>query len=160
VKVNTTNSVLKTKLLFDQIFGVNVIVFKHDYHLNLDNLLYYFCAIHKVLFVNVPYIIYRQFYLNNSWARRLESGYNKKSLKDEDSKNIYYNYNPIHFDENDVYQLIKEYIDENSKENADNDNIILLCGYVNNDLLQAEDICFNLPLYEIRKLTLLGNYYF
>jgi len=70
---------------------------------------------------------------------------------------IYNKYNPIHFDEILVNELISQYILENSLEIEETGNFILLTGYLNNDLLSQSDKCFDLPLYEVKKLISLGK---
>ena len=86
----------------------------------------------------------------------------KKLIKNElDCKNhkerIFYEYNPIHYSQKVVNEVIKTYISHHSNEIEESDNIVILLGYFNNDLLDSEEICFNLPLIEIQNLNLLGN---
>jgi len=160
VKIDTSFSEWKSLNNFDYNFGRNLIVIKHDYSLNIDNSLYMIAAANKILYVNVPYLIYKQFYLHNSWKEKLENSYCKKNLAIEDfddfERRIYKTYNPLHFSESVVNELILNYITENSKENEDNDNIVILSGYLNYDLLPKDDSAFNLPIYEIKKLLNIG----
>lgn len=164
VKIDTSFSEWKSLNNFDYNFGRNMIVIKHDYSLNLDNSLYLTAASNKILYVNVPFLIYKQFYLHSSWKERLENSYSKKILNIEDfddfERKIYKTYNPLHFQENVVNDLILNYINENSKENEDNDNMVILSGYLNYDLLPKEDAPFNLPIYEVKKLLNIGENYF
>ena len=93
---------------------------------------------------------------------RLENCYSKKNLDIADfedfERRIYKTYNPLHFQESVVNDLILNYINENSKENEDNDNVVILSGYLNYDMLPQEEVPFNLPIYEVKKLLNLGNY--
>jgi adenylate kinase family enzyme len=161
IKIDTSFSDWKSLNNFDFNFGRNLIVVKHDYSICLENSLYLAAAAHRVLYVNVPYLIYRQFYLNNSWAERLENSYDKKNLNipdfDDFERKIYKVYNPLHFQESVVNELILFHINENSKENEDNDNMIILTGYINFDLLQENNHPFNLPMYEIKKVLNIGK---
>lgn len=162
VKIDTSFSEWKSLNNFDYNFGRNLIVIKHDYSLNVENSLYLTAAANKILYVNVPYLIYRQFYLHSSWKEKLENSYTKKDLGIADfedfERRIYKTYNPLHFQESVVNDLILNYINENSKENEDNDNVVILSGYLNYDLLPQEEAPFNLPIYEVKKLLNLGNF--
>lgn len=160
VKIDTSFSEWKSLNNFDYNFGRNLIVIKHDYSLNIENSLYLTAAANKVLYVNVPYLIYKQFYSHSAWKQKLENCYSKKHLDIEDSEEfdlkIYKTYNPLHFQESIVNDLILNYINENSKENEDNDNVVILSGYLNYDLLPKEEAPFNLPIYEVKKLLNIG----
>jgi len=162
VKIDTSFSEWKSLNNFDYNFGRNLIVIKHDYSLNIENSLFLTAAANKILYVNVPYLIYKQFYLHNSWKEKLENCYSKKNLDIADfedfERRIYKTYNPLHFQESVVNDLILNYINANSKENEDNDNIVILAGYLNYDLLPQEQAPFNLPIYEVKKLLNLGNF--
>lgn len=162
IKIDSSFSEWKTLNNFDFNFGKNLIIIKHDYSLNIENCLYLTACANKILYINVPHLIYKQFYLNNSWSEKLENCYNKKNLKIEDFEDfermVYKNYNPLHFEESIVNGLILNYINENSKENEDSDNIVIISGYINFDLLEENDTAFNLPMYEIKKLLNIGNY--
>ena len=164
IKIDTSFSEAKSLNNFDYNFGRNLIVIKHDYQANIDNVLYLIAAANKILYVNVPYLIYRQFYLNNLWAQKLQNSYNKKELRIDDyqdfERKIYKVYNPLHFEENLVNDLILNYINENSKENEDNENMVILSGYLNYDLLPENECSFNLPIYEIKKLLNIGKIFF
>jgi hypothetical protein len=101
VNVNTNYSVEKSLKGFDANFGRNFIVIKHEYDINIEKTLLLLATTYKALYVNVPALIYKQFYLNNNWAERLEKNYNKKRLLNHDTEEksldyqIYYKYNPI-----------------------------------------------------------------
>ena len=161
IKIDTSFSEWKSLQNFDDNFGRNLLVIKHDYSINIENCLYLAAASNKILYVNVPYLIYRQFYLNNSWAARLQNSYAKKTLKIDDfedfERRIYKTYNPLHFQESVVNELILYHINENSKENEDSDNMVILTGYINFDLLEENHNPFNLPMYEIKKLLNIGK---
>lgn len=161
INIDTNYSAFKSKMIFDANFGRNLIVIKHDYNLGIDEHLNLFSACNQMLVVNVPRLIYKQFYLNNDFARKLEDSYCKRQLNLELGLNeevmIYNKYNPIHFDEILVNELISQYILENSLEIEETGNFILLTGYLNNDLLSQSDKCFDLPLYEVKKLISLGK---
>lgn len=160
VKIDTSFSEWKSLMNFDYNFGRNLLVVKHDYSLNIENSLYLLAASYKILYVNVPYLIYKQFYLKNSWAEKLQNSYCTKNLAIEDfedfERRIYKTYNPLHFQENIVNDLILNYINENSKENEDTDNMVILSGYLNYDLLDKEGAALNLPMYEVKKLLNIG----
>lgn len=164
IKIDTSFSEAKSLNNFDYNFGRNLLVIKHDYQTNIDNVLYLIAAANKILYVNVPYLIYRQFYLNNQWAQKLQNSYNKKELRIDDyqdfERKIYKVYNPLHFEENLVNDLILNFINENSKENEDNENMVILSGYLNYDLLPENEGSFNLPIYEIKKLLNIGKIIF
>ncbi len=161
IDVNTNLSEYKTQLTFDSAYGRNLIVVKHDYDLRLDSTINLFAGCRQALVVNVPRIIYMNFYNNNSWAKKLEATYFPKRMKvteyNSEEEKIYYRYNPVHFDEEIVRELIYVYIAENIGEIEENGNYIILTGYLNSDLLVQDEEPFNLPLYEINKLEQFGK---
>jgi adenylate kinase family enzyme len=161
IKVDTSFADWKVLNNFDFNFGRNLIIIKHDYNINIENCLYLTALTNKILYINVPYLIYRQFYLNNSWSEKLENCYRKKNLKIEDfsdfERMVYKSYNPLHFHESVVNDLILNYINENSKENEDSDNLVILSGYINYDIIQDDESPFNLPIYEVKKLLNIGK---
>jgi hypothetical protein len=122
-----------------------------------------FCARNKVLYINVPQLIYNHFYENDAEAKLLESAYGKKKLKEncKDPNNfdefVYYKYNPINFEQGLVINLIRDYIGKNSKLIEENGNFVILSGYLNYDLLLNHDEPFNLPLLEIKSILELGE---
>lgn len=159
--IDTSFSESKTKMLFDSQFGRNIILLKHDYNLDLENSLTKLAASYKALYVNVPYLIYRQFYEKNEISVKLQETYCKKKLNIEINSNnfneqIYYKYNPIHFNEKIVQEIIINYINQNLKEIEENDNFVIISGYFNNDLLNNEELPLNLPLIEIKRVLPLG----
>jgi len=139
----------------------NYIVIKHDYDININNILKLISTNHKILLVNVPYLIHSQQNLNTAMWVKLNSTFARKKLKNvlitSEEEKIYYDYNPIHFSEKVVKELIDTYINDNIKEIENSGNIVLLVGFLNNDLLEDNQLSFNLPLYEINSLTNLGN---
>ena len=163
IQIDCNEPEIKSIQKFDAKYGINLIVIKHDYELNLEHNLEIFSAKNKVLYVNVPKLIYKHFYNNDAFAKKLESTYGRKPLKEgpknpEDKiENIYYKYNPIKFETNLVNQLILNYISKNSKLIEDSGNFVILTGYLNNDLLQNSEEAFNLPLLELNKTMELGQ---
>jgi adenylate kinase family enzyme len=163
VQVDTNYSKTHSASKFDKNFGKNIILVKNDYDINVDLTLTVLSVAYRTLYINVPDLIFRQFYLNNEWARRLEKSFSKKKLlnfnADKCNKlyQLSYKYNPLHFDDNVVNELILDYINQNSKENENNGNLVLLTGYLNNDLLDETEHSFNLPLFEVNKLLNLGK---
>jgi hypothetical protein len=163
IQIDCNEPEIKSIQKFDAKYGINLIVIKHDYELNLEQNLEIFSAKNKVLYVNVPKLIYKHFYNNDAFAKKLESTYGRKPLKEgpknpEDKiENIYYKYNPIKFETNLVNQLILNYISKNSKLIEDSGNFVILTGYLNNDLLQNSEEAFNLPLLELNKTMELGQ---
>lgn len=157
--IYTHLSIPKSLQLFDDENGKNIISIKHDYEYDVDKTLLLFAARHQALYVSVPHLIYQEFFYNTEIAHQLENSYHKKSLKDHErnSQSIYYKYNPIHFDRNIVDKLIIRYINENSEEMEENGNVVILSGYLNNDLLGKEEIALNLPLYEVIKMMEIGS---
>ena len=163
IQIDCNEPEIKSIQKFDAKYGINLIVIKHDYELNLEHNLEIFSAKNKVLYVNVPKLIYKHFYNNDAFAKKLESTYGRKPLKEgpknpEDKiENIYYKYNPIKFETNLVNLLILNYISKNSKLIEDSGNFVILTGYLNNDLLQNSEEAFNLPLLELNKTMELGQ---
>ena len=163
IKIDCNEPEIKSLQKFDQQFGINLIIIKHDYDVSLEKTLQLFSAKNKVLYINVPKLIYSHFYDNDSYAKKLESTYGRKKLKEDikDPENfdevIYYKYNPIKFEKNLVNQIILDYVAKNSKLIEDSGNFVLLSGYLNYDLLQNLDEPFNLPLYELKNTMELGE---
>ena len=163
IKIDCNEPEIKSLQKFDQQFGINLIVIKHDYDISLEKTLHLFSAKNKILYINVPKLIYNHFYNNDSYAKRLESTYGRKKLREDikDPENfdevIYYRYNPIKFEKSLVNQIILEYVAANSKIIEDSGNFVLLTGYLNYDLLENLDEPFNLPLYELKSTMELGE---
>ena len=163
IKIDCNEPEIKSLQKFDQQFGINLIVIKHDYDICLEKTLQLFSAKNKILYINVPKLIYNHFYNNDSYAKKLESTYGRKKLREDikDPENfdevIYYRYNPIKFEKSLVNQIILEYVAANSKIIEDSGNFVLLTGYLNYDLLESLDEPFNLPLYELKSTMELGE---
>ena len=163
IPVNTDASEEKTKLLFDFSFGRNFIVIKHEYDINIEKNLELFAAKNKLLYINVPKLLYKHFAENDEISKKLEDSYGKKTLTNEitDESNfegyIYYKYNPIHFETSLVNQIILQYANEHYKEIEKSGNFILLSGYLNYDLLPENELPFNLPLFELKNTMELGD---
>jgi len=163
IKVKREENVEKAKKIFDSQYNINFILLKHEYDICLEKSLALFCARNKVLYINVPQLIYNHFYENDAEAKLLEGSYGKKKLR-ENCKNpdnfdevVYYKYNPIFFERGLVISLIRDYVGKNSKLIEENGNFVLLSGYLNYDLLQNQDEPFNLPLLEIKNILELGE---
>ena len=150
------------KLVKDEI-GYNFIIIKHEYDISIEKTLKLFAARNKLLYVNVPRLLYEHFYENDEDAKKLEGFYGKKDLKigcannDNLEEIIYYKYNPVHFEKNLVNQLILKYIANNYHNIEKTGNFILLSGYLNYDLLKNPEEPFNLPLLELKKAMELGE---
>ena len=163
IKVDCNENEIKSLQKFDAQFGINLILIKHDYDINLEKSLEIFSAKRKILYINVPKLIYKHFYNNDETAKKLESSYGRKKLKegvknDQDfDEKIYYNYNPIKFEKNYVNKVILDYITKNSKIIEDSGNYVIMTGYLNNDLLENDEEAYNLPLYELNKTMELGE---
>ena len=163
IKVKREETEEKAKKVFDSQYNVNFILLKHEYDICLEKSLALFCARNKVLYINVPQLIYNHFYENDAEAKLLEGAYGKRPLKEncKDPDNfdelVYYKYNPIFFERGLVTKLIGDYIGKNSKLIEENGNFVLLSGYLNYDLLLNQDEPFNLPLLEIKSILELGE---
>ena len=163
IKVKCEEPAEKSIKLFDSQYNVNIIILKHEYDICLEKSLSLFCARNRVLYVNVPKLIYNHFYENDEEAKKLESAYGKKKLletcKDENNFDelVFYKYNPINFERDLVLQLIGNYIVKNSKTIEESGNFVLLSGYLNYDLLENKDEPYNLPLLELKNILELGE---
>ena len=163
ININYGTSLPNTiKTVKDEI-GYNFIIIKHEYDISLEKTLKLFAARNKLLYVNVPKLIYEHFYENDEDAKKLEGFYGKKDLKigcikDNDIEEIiYYKYNPVHFEKKLVNQLILKYIAKNYHNIEKTGNFILLSGYLNYDLLKNPEEPFNLPLLELQNAMELGE---
>ena len=163
IKIKCDEPEVKSKQIFDSQFGFNFIIIKHEYDIVIEKTMQLFCARNKILYINVPYLIYSHFYENDENSKKLETVYGKKILGVE-CKNpydfnefIYYKYNPINFEQGLVVNLIRDYIGKNSKLIEENGNFVILSGYLNYDLLLNHDEPFNLPLLEIKSILELGE---
>ncbi len=161
VDINTNNSESKTFEILEQLLGKKLIVLTHDYNLAIESQLYLLATTHKILYVNVPDLIRRQYVENTESVQKLKNTYSQKTLKGDTSKCtleelVYYEYNPIHYQDKVVVDLINSYVNSNSKENEDSKNIVILSGFMNNHLLSTLEQCYNLPLFEVHQLLNLG----
>ena len=152
IKIKCDEPELKSKQLFDSKYGINFIIIKHEYDIIIEKTLQLFCARNKILYINVPYLIYSHFYENDEISKKLEGVYGKKQLGVE-CKNpynfderIYYKYNPIFFEKDLINKIIE-----------DAGNFVILTGYLNSDLLQEQESPYNLPLFEIKNALELGE---
>ncbi len=163
IKVKREDTEEKAKKVFDNQFNINFILLKHEYDICLEKSLSLFCARNRVLYINVPKLIYNHFYENDEEAKLLESAYGKKKLretcKDPDNFDelVYYKYNPINFERELVVKVINDYIGKNSKLIEESGNFVLLSGYLNYDLLENQDEPYNLPLLELKSIIELGE---
>ena len=157
------NSLINTiKTVKDEI-GYNFIIIKHEYDISLEKTLKLFAARNKLLYINVPRLLYEHFYENDEDAKILEGFYGKRDLKIGCANNenieeiIYYKYNPVHFEKKIVNQLILKYIANHYHNIEKTGNFILLSGYLNYDLLKNPEEPFNLPLLELQNSMELGE---
>ena len=157
------SSLVNTIKTVNEDIGYNFIIIKHEYDISIEKTLKLFAARNKLLYINVPKLIYEHFYENDEDAKKLEGFYRKKQLKVE-CKNkenieeiIYYKYNPVHFEKNIVNKLVLKYIATNYRNIENTGNFILLSGYLNYDLLQNPEEPYNLPLLEIKNSMELGE---
>ncbi len=163
IKVKREETVEKSTKVFDSQYNINFILLKHEYDICLEKSLSLFCARNKVLYINVPQLIYQHFYENDEDAKKLESAYGKKKLKvsctdpDNFEEFVYYKYNPINFETKLVVKVINEYVTKNSKLIEDSGNFVLLSGYLNYDLLENKEEPYNLPLLELKSIYELGE---
>ena len=163
IKIKNDEAELKSKQLFDSKYGINFIIVKHEYDIVIEKTLQLFCARNKILYINVPYLIYCHFYENDLTSKKLEGVYGKKKLGVE-CKNpydfnemIYYKYNPIFFEKDLINKVILDHIGKNYKIIEDSGNFVLLTGYLNSDLLEEQEGPYNLPLLEIKNALELGE---
>ena len=157
------NTLANTISTVNEDIGYNFIIIKHEYDIGLEKTLKLFAARNKLLYINVPKLIYEHFYENDEDSKKLEGFYGKKILKQQ-CKNqenleeiIYYKYNPVHFEKNIVNKIILKYISTNYRNIENTGNFILLSGYLNYDLLQNPEEPYNLPLLEIKNAMELGE---
>ena len=163
IKLKYGNTLMNTIKTVNEDIGYNFIIIKHEYDISIEKTLKLFAARNKLLYINVPKLIYEHFSENDEDAKKLEGFYGKKILKVE-CKNpenleeiIYYKYNPVHFEKNLVNKLILKYIATNYRNIENTGNFILLSGYLNYDLLQNPEEPYNLPLLEIKSSMELGE---
>ena len=164
IKVKCDDKIEKSKDNFDYYFGRNFIIVKHDYDICIEKTLQLFATRNRVLYVNVPKVIYSHFYENDEYAKKLEASYGKKvfKVKMRDPKNfeeaVFYKYNPIHFEKTLVNEVVLKYIIDNYKIIENTGNFIIMSGYLNYDLYMKDDEPYNLPLLEIKSTMELGDF--
>lgn len=163
VDIETTSPENITRQSFDSQNGKKLIVVKHDYNnINLENTLVNLATEFQALYINVPYLIYSKFYENKQTAVELKKFYSKKLNLNGNSRelgfeeSLYYKYNPIHFDEEVIINLIKSHINNNFKE-LENTGLVIITGLMNCDLLPKESQAFSLRLKEIKNLFSIGQ---
>ena len=83
IQIDCNESEIKSIQKFDAKYGINLILIKHDYELNIEKNLELFAAKNKILYINVPKLIYKHFYNNDTYAKKLESTYGRKPLKSD-----------------------------------------------------------------------------
>ena len=163
IKIKCDEPELKSKQLFDSKYGINFIIIKHEYDIIIEKTLQLFCARNKILYINVPYLIYNHFYENDEFSEKLEGVYGKRQLGIE-CKNpynfdemLYYKYNPIFFEKDLINKIILNHIGQNYKIIENAGNFVILTGYLNSDLLHEQESPYNLPLFEIKNALELGE---
>ena len=163
IKIKCDEPELKSKQLFDSKYGINFIIIKHEYDIIIEKTLQLFCARNKILYINVPYLIYNHFYQNDEFSQKLEGVYGKRQLGVE-CKNpynfdemLYYKYNPIFFEKDLINKIILNHIGQNYKIIENAGNFVILTGYLNSDLLHEQESPYNLPLFEIKNALELGE---
>ena len=163
IKIKCDEPELKSKQLFDSKYGINFIIIKHEYDIIIEKTLQLFCARNKILYINVPYLIYNHFYENDEFSQKLEGVYGKRQLGAE-CKNpynfdemLYYKYNPIFFEKDLINKIILNHIGQNYKIIENAGNFVILTGYLNSDLLHEQESPYNLPLFEIKNALELGE---
>ena len=163
IKIKCDEPELKSKQLFDSRHGINFIIIKHEYDICIEKTLQLFCTRNKILYINVPKLIYSHFYENDINSQKLESVYGKKELglscsnPNNFDELVYYKYNPIFFEKDLINKIILEHIGKNYKIIEDAGNFVLLTGYFNVDLLKNPEGPYNLPLFEIKNSIELGE---
>lgn len=164
IEINNSETLDKTKKDFDFANTKNFIIIKHKYDINIERCLEMFAAQNKVLYINVPKLIYSHFEKNDEISKKLEDSYGRRTLmseiREEEDKDgfIYYKYNPINFEPSLVNEIILSCVNEKYKEIECSGNFIILTGYLNSDLLEESETPFNLPLLELKNLFELGEF--
>ena len=163
IKMNCDEIDSKSKACFDYNNQNNFIVVKHEYDIIIEKTLELFAAKNRLLYINVPKLIYCHFYLNDEYSKKLEANYGKKKFKVEikDPNNfdelVFYKYNPLNFEKNIVNEVIINYVTQAYKNIESTGNYILLTGYLNYDLVEIENEPYNLPLLELKNVMELGD---
>ena len=73
IQIDCNEPEIKSIQKFDAKYGINLILIKHDYELNIEKNLELFSAKNKILYINVPKLIYKHFYNNDSYAFKRRS---------------------------------------------------------------------------------------
>ena len=81
-----------------------------SYYLEIESTLYLLATTHKILYVNVAELIKKQYDNNTPLLQKLKNTYaEKRLLKDKSRCNsnelIYYDYNPIHYNDKVVVEM-------------------------------------------------------
>ena len=163
IKINCEEPDLKSLAYFDFYFQKNFILVKHEYDIIIEKTLELFSAKNRLLYINIPKLIYSHFYKNNDFSKKLEGSYGKQKFKVE-IKNpndfdevVFYKYNPINFEKNLINEMILNYVYECYKNIEYTGNYIILSGYLNYDLVENVNEPYNLPLLELQKVMQLGD---
>ena len=163
IKINCEEPELKSLAYFDFYFQKNFILVKHEYDIIIEKTLELFSAKNRLLYINIPKLIYSHFYKNNDFSKKLEGAYGKQKFK-VDIKNpndfdevVFYKYNPINFEKNLINEMILNYVYECYKNIEYTGNYIILSGYLNYDLVENVNEPYNLPLLELQKVMQLGD---
>lgn len=162
--IDTTKLESITKEALINSFSSKIICIKHEYNkTSIENVLSNLATEYQALYINVPKLIYDKFYENNETAVELKKYYAKKVLKNSNNleelsfdQKVYYKYNPIHFDEEGILNLIKNHINDNILE-IENSGLVFLTGFINYDLLTEENKPYCLSLKEIQNILILGK---
>ena len=167
IEVNCTEDEATSGKTFESIFGKKIIIIKHDYSkVKIDCLLSNYAAEYQALYINLPKLIYEKFYENKLWAKELKALYAKKTcvtnFRDYENlgieEKIYYQYNPIHFENEVVLKLLKSHIIAYSKQ-YEKSGLIIITGLLNNHLLDQETRKYTLPIQDIKNIFDLGEFH-
>ena len=163
IRINCEEPEIKSLSYFDFYFQKNFILVKHEYDIIIEKTLELFSSKNRLLYINVPKLIYSHFYKNNEFSKKLEGVYGKQKFN-VDIKNpndfdevVFYKYNPINFEKNLVNEMILNYVYECYKNIENTGNYIILSGYLNYDLVENVNEPYNLPLLELQKVMQLGE---
>ena len=163
IKINCEEPELKSLAYFDFYFQKNFILVKHEYDIIIEKTLELFSAKNRLLYINIPKLIYSHFYKNNDFSKKLEGAYGKQKFKvdiknpDDFDEVVFYKYNPINFEKNLINEMILNYVYECYKNIEYTGNYIILSGYLNYDLVENVNEPYNLPLLELQKVMQLGD---
>lgn len=150
VEINTNYAEDKTRVTLKNLLEIKLIVINNGQFDLLKDISFIDFSL-RLFTVHVPYLIEQQFVNKTNWMRRLEDTYSPRKLKIDDR------YNPLHYDEKLVLELIKKTIKENKWQIENNGNYVIIMGWMNNQLLSKEETSFNLPLNDVLKVINLGQ---